>query len=39
MRIKVSVIVPVYNVQDYLSECIESHHKSNIKRNRNHIGK
>ena len=24
MRIKVSVIVPVYNVQDYLSECIES---------------
>ena len=24
MSIKVSIIVPVYNVQDYLSECIES---------------
>lgn len=35
-KIKVSVIVPVYNVENYTEECI--HSESNFKRDRDKIG-
>lgn len=32
MEIEISIIIPVYNVEDYLEECLESAYKVNLKK-------
>lgn len=36
---KVSVIIPIYNVQDYLHECVESIVQQTYKNLENYIGR
>ena len=39
MNCKISVIVPVYNVENYISQCIESIINQTLKRYRNNLYK
>ena len=36
---KVSIVVPIYNVEKYLDRCIQSLLAQTLKRNRNHFGR
>ena len=36
-EIKVSVIVPVYNAEEHLNQCLGHHCQSNVKGNRNYL--